>query len=489
MLRTEYVRSQPLKMEQHLKYRFILLCMLAATFSGAQTTIEYLLDQPVSDLPVYDSSGCRECIFIGVDFGSSTFRNLDVLKRFDGNSITAVEMVFSSFSRSESFDQVGLNRQRLFSLQKAAPELFDDESISWSMLRQTACHSLQESEKLFHGFVVHLAPGKSVRDREGKLMPLAASVAPFEKMPKKNLVTRDTIIREMSVTMRDERKRDCTPTGKYLPNDKQKARKGIRYDSKGKNRNPEKKCVVTHKYVYDTTFIAQKYQVNAATGKLIDRSMEVDRKRDTVVSDVMTRNWKAWKQEKLIIVQDVTGSMSDYLTQMLIWHEMYAAQGVNHYVFFNDGDNKPERKKLVGKTGGIYYVESSQLSDIQEMAQQASRAGRGGATPENNIEAILYAQKECPDCTSIVMIADNYAPVRDMELLPKVKLPVRIIVCGGNGEQVHSDYLSIAALSGGSVHTSRMDLELKGVYAKDYEMKVGGRRYKFDGKRFNHVKE
>jgi hypothetical protein len=463
---------------------FALLFVLPCFDATAQTTIESLLEQPVTDLPAYDTTRCKDCIFIRVTYGTSSFINLDVLKRFEGNNITEVEMVFSSFSRSEGFDQVGLNRQRLSSLQKAASELFDDMTIKWTVLRQTACKSLEESERLFHGFVVHITPGKSVRDRDGKLAPVAEAT----KMPSKlkpRLVTRDSVIREMSVSMRQTTKRDCELTGKYVPNDKKKARKGIRYDTKGRGRKPEKKCVVSHGYAYDTSFFDRKFKVDAATGRPIDRSLGIDRRGDTTVTDVMDRKWSEWKSEKIIVVQDVTGSMSSYLTQTLIWHELYAAKGVEHYLFFNDGDNKPDGKKILGKTGGIYYIASNRLSDIQETAHRASKAGSGGDGPENNVEALIAAQNKCTSCSSMVMIADNFASVKDMALLGELKKPVHIVVCGGNGEQVHSDYLSIAAVTGGSVHTVQLDMDLKGKAVEGFVLNVMGRAYIFSDGRFS----
>ena len=105
------------------------------------------------------------------------------------------------------------------------------------MMRQTACKSLEESERLFHGFVVHIVPGKSKRDSAGKLASVkdaASSSKPIAAKPR--VITHDTIIREMSVSLREDIKKDCKETGKYLPNKKKKAKKGIRYKTEGNGR-------------------------------------------------------------------------------------------------------------------------------------------------------------------------------------------------------------------------------------------------------------
>lgn len=455
----------------------------------AQISVEALLEQPVTDVPAFDTTKCKDCIFLRVPYGTSDFLNLDVLKRFEGNNIIQVDMVYSSFSRSEGFDQMKLNRQRLANLGAVAPELFDGEDVTWEMIRQTNCKSLEESERLFHGFVVHITPGKAIRDADGKLKP----VGPVEKKEPKaapKLVTRDSTIRVMNVTMRSNIKKDCVYTGKYYPNNKAKKRKGIRYASEGNGRKPEKKCKeIDLGYTYDTTYYDRIIKVNAKTGKPIDGALSVDRKSDVTVTEVMTRKWDAWKGEKVIVVQDVTGSMSSYLTQMLAWNEQSAAKGVDQYVFFNDGDNKAESKKVIGKIGGVYYLNSSRLIDIQETAQRAAKAGYGGDAPENNIEAAIFAQNKCPECTEIVMVADNYAAVKDISLIKQVKKPIRVVVCGGNGEVVHSDYLTIAAITGGSVHTSKLDLELAGNAVEGQTLIIGERKYRFTAGRFSLLKE
>ena len=52
---------------------------------------------------------------------------------------------------------------------------------------------------------------------------------------------------------------------------------------------------------------------------------------------------------------DVTGSMSAYTTQLLVLYKLNSLSNkINYFTFFNDGDNKSDRKKKIGHTGGIY---------------------------------------------------------------------------------------------------------------------------------------
>lgn len=182
---------------------------------------------------------------------------------------------------------------------------------------------------------------------------------------------------------------------------------------------------------------------------------------DFAVKESMDRNWGVWKQAETVVVQDVTASMSSYIPQILLWNEQYAADGVRHFVFFNDGDGKPENKKVIGKIGGLYYINSGKFNDIEQLAQQAISKGFSGTAAENNVEALIFAQKKCDKCKNMVMIADQYAPVKDMAFLKEVKLPVHIIICGAGSNSIISlDYLTIAAHTGGSIHTSSLDIDL-----------------------------
>jgi hypothetical protein len=52
--------------------------------------------------------------------------------------------------------------------------------------------------------------------------------------------------------------------------------------------------------------------------------------------------------------------------------------------------------------------------------------------PENNIEAILHGIKQNHRIKSVILIADNNATPRDLELLNKVRGPTRVILCGSS---------------------------------------------------------
>ena len=194
--------------------------------------------------------------------------------------------------------------------------------------------------------------------------------------------------------------------------------------------------------------------------------------RDSTILKVIDRHTE-WND--MAIVGDLTGSMTPYTVQILLWYKLSVLANesrTKNFTFFNDGDNTDGRKKM-GEVGGIYTKIAEDYEDIEELALKCMRAGNGGDTPENNIEALLSAIKDCPECGEFVMVADNYANPRDMKLASQVTKPARIIVCGG-GDAINPNYLQLARITGGSVHTLKEDLT-------DLTDKAEGSRFMFQG--------
>jgi len=196
------------------------------------------------------------------------------------------------------------------------------------------------------------------------------------------------------------------------------------------------------------------------------------------VSSVFSRN-KEWK-DKLIIV-DVTGSMTPYIAQYLLWLKLtFNEKEKQNYVFFNDGNGFKRRVKRIGSTGGMYYTGNN--LGYQHIINTISKAIINGncnyEVLENDIEAVLGGINKYPDSKNIVLIADNNAPPRDIALIKKLKVPVKVILCGTNNQPINKDYLDLAYQTKGSIHTIEDD------FKNIFEQKEGsvfeffGTRYK-----------
>lgn len=176
---------------------------------------------------------------------------------------------------------------------------------------------------------------------------------------------------------------------------------------------------------------------------------------DSTVINVLGRN-PDW--EKILVVADLTGSMSPYIAQLIVWLKLNMHQRpAQHFVFFNDGDRTPNFLKKIGQTGGIYDTKTASLDSVMSTAYKTMMNGYGGDEPENNIEATLHGIAKCSNCKDVVMIADNWATPRDLSLAKKLKKPIKIILCGTD-KGLNPKYLTLAWQTGGSVHTIENDI-------------------------------
>ncbi len=179
---------------------------------------------------------------------------------------------------------------------------------------------------------------------------------------------------------------------------------------------------------------------------------------NNIVFNVLKRNSK-WK--KTLIVADLTGSMYPFAQQVSTWLSLHFTRDSlrQSFVFFNDGDRKKDADKKVGVTGGTYFCTATNADQLIHAMNLCIRNGQGGDAPENVVEAILYGLKKTRNIENIILIADNWAKVRDINLIMKVKVPVRVLLCGvTEGMEIHPDYLNIAYKTKGSIHTIEADI-------------------------------
>jgi hypothetical protein len=200
--------------------------------------------------------------------------------------------------------------------------------------------------------------------------------------------------------------------------------------------------------------------------------------KDSTVLRVLSRN-SEWK--KMLVVADLTGSMSPYVAQLLIWYRLNTKEDlVRNWLFFNDGDFKSDEEKKVGETGGIYEVKTADFNEVLRLTYETMLNGNGGDAAENDLEAVLKGMQSCPECEDIVVIADNQSPVRDMELLSRIKKPVKIILCGSQAG-INAQFLNIARQTGGSVHTIEQDITRLLEMNEGEVFKVGKQTFRVEG--------
>jgi hypothetical protein len=194
----------------------------------------------------------------------------------------------------------------------------------------------------------------------------------------------------------------------------------------------------------------------AKTRDALEKDEQYFMKAGQEINAAMYRHRELWADK--VIVSDVTGSMYPYMDQLLLWHALAILPGEhNRYLFFNDGDGKATEEKIIGQTGGIYSCEERDIKAIMEVMKTTMQAGGGGETPENDIESLLAATRLIGEGDELILIADNYSDVRDLELLERLRIPVRIVLAGVD-QWINEDYLHLAYMTGGSIHTIEEDL-------------------------------
>lgn len=174
-----------------------------------------------------------------------------------------------------------------------------------------------------------------------------------------------------------------------------------------------------------------------------------------------------WKD--VVVVCDWTASMYHFATPVLLWHSQKNSQNdtssIQNFVFFNDGDDTPNNQKKIGSTGGIYATKTGSIDEALQMMEESKTAGTGGDFPENDIEALIYAQKNYPKAKALVLIADNMASVRDISLLGQFtesKTPVHILIARTEEiDLIRSEYWDIAIQTKGTIHTLEEDISLE----------------------------
>ncbi|CAA6828211.1 MAG: Unknown protein [uncultured Aureispira sp.] len=221
---------------------------------------------------------------------------------------------------------------------------------------------------------------------------------------------------------------------------------------------------------------------------LLEKDPAIFVKHQKLVLAVLNRLKGSWQNK--IVVTDITGSMSPYYQQVLIWHALNLIKGgETKYVFFNDGDNHPDGP--IGASGGLYHCQGKieDLNTIIATMQKGTRAGSGGMGPENDIEALLGAVAQRKKGEELILIADGLCKVRDIQLIQKLKIPVRIIICGGaysRRRAINSQYMRIARKTKGSVHTMEEDITNLGDLVNGGTVKLNGENYEFQDGEFIH---
>ncbi len=407
-----------------------LLLFFNSVIHAQLVSVDYLMGEKQSTVDVYQKPDKSvPAVILKMSFAEDSILNPQVAKTLKGKSIVEIHLVYTEYRQVTNFDQPELNRTRLEGLKRLAPQIFNATNIKWKFIAQTGCNNPEECQKFFHGFVIFFQQPSTKETAKKDADFLDANFKP-----------------EPVDTIYETKKKRVIVDHYYIPKSKWKQKKGIHYKKEGiwhrKRKNVYDTLIVHNKrIIYDYPF---KYYM---TNKKFFA--------DSTIFRILQRN--SWS--KMLMVTDATGSMTQYILQLLAWTAVDTnLKRLRTIVVFNDGDNKPDIAKQMGSTGGIYFIPPTSPEFVFKEIRKAMTKGNGGGDiPENDIEALMRSFENCKECAEAILIADNLSDCRDFPLLWKIKKPVHVILCGTK-DGVNTQYLEIARRTGGSVHTIEQDI-------------------------------
>ncbi|MBS1510391.1 MAG: hypothetical protein JST86_06110 [Bacteroidetes bacterium] len=445
----------------------VLLSFALVTARAQNVSIESILKLPeVKEnyyAPVQTGS---KAVYLPMHFGKSEFgiNQLAVINELKKAQVVRVDLVYSDYPSKMDFSP--LNRKRLESLYKILPGLFRNE-IEFRKIRQTAFNNKETASYLPHGFYIYYRP-------------LPDSIETVKELKRIDKLLHKTVRSDSLGAI-------CGEWGFYIdsidfhPLRKDFTRSVIRIST---SEGIKSKLITKEYYEYVENSDSVYYVLDMDEDRCNSwDGVERYESFENVVEQVFNR--QQW--DKAMIVADVTGSMYPYSAQLLTWLKLKMSDGLKrNFIFFNDGDDKADAEKIVGNTGGIHDICSAKYDEIENKLKEAMISGSGGDAPENNVEALLFAIKKCPSCDTVVMIADNWAPVKDIGLATSIKKPVKIILCGVY-DKINTDYLNLARKTKGSIHLMEQDIYELSLMREGEVIEIKGHKYKIEGGEFKEI--
>jgi len=401
--------------------------------------LDSLLASP-RKIPVYEEplthSVKQELIYF--EFASDEFESPELITYLQKTNILSVTYVFSSYKSNVGFDQNALNKKRLI---RFFNSFSINSDVDWDIIVQTGAESKEEASEFFHGFVIHYREATTKESIEKEIESFKETISNANLAIEKPKVE----------SLEEFKKRNPPPK-----NDEE-------YYWYVKKLNAHKKR------------IKQASKIDTSYSKVVS---------DTTVITVLERN-SNWKN--MLVVCDLTVSMSPYVSQLMVWFKLNTEKKrIKYFTFFNDGNTTTDYKKEIGRTGGIYYSKADSFDYVLEIADSCMRNTNGGDTQENDVEALIKGMAQFDNYKEVVLVADNWSNMRDYELITELDKPIRVILCG-TSNSLRVQYLNLARVSSGSIHTIEKDYKGFSKYKEGEELIIGHQIFKVFNDRFVQI--
>lgn len=459
-----------------------LLFFISTSYSQVKFSPELLEDPKMNGsmvsammktvvVPKYADTS-KNCIYLKFGFQSSKFTNeVDWLAIKDEIEPYRIDLVYSKYPIKDGFynEIYSLLFARMKSLFEMDPYL-NDATFEWNKVLQTNCINNEQVSTLFHGVAIWYRPA----NKEAEIDP--KKELEFEQNLESKVVNSSNgkpgveTVRIAKTSDFEQKEKDPDQGTLEEISDAVKNIKSFSFipDSLVKtlsNKPLDQQITTLQKYLEeDITNDPESSLKNATKEEILMYKKEVENfllkfpAKDNVVQAVLDRH-PEWKNA--IVINDWTGSMYGYGAQVLLWHVTnFQKSGITSITLFNDGDNKTNFDKKIAETGGIYSESPDNVLTLEKTFNYVMLKGMGGDGPENNIEAILKAMETTPFHSEIILIADNNACIRDLELVEFITEPVKVIVCGYDPKfGINPDLVYLAKKTNGGLFTLTDDIE------------------------------
>jgi len=196
------------------------------------------------------------------------------------------------------------------------------------------------------------------------------------------------------------------------------------------------------------------------------------------IKAIFHRNKDEWKQKR--IIANIDCSMYQYIDELMVWNYSNPSEQANNKYWLFNGFNYQSEEHEGHSRRGIFHVPNNNVQGFFNTIDKIVNFSCRGSRLENVVEAlILGAEGKTPE-EDLLFIADNYSDVSDLEKLKDLTVPVHVLLTQSN-YGVNENYLEIAYQSGGSIHTTDVDIkaeQLKNLKNGD-QLKIGKFAYRF----------
>ena len=386
-----------------LRLSVILVFLLSYSWNwGFTQNFIPVADIETVEVSAYPYQETPQRVYLEVPYAKADLQQPEKYDVSQSKWVRGVDLVFTKYPADFTrwlTDYDWLLNRRLENLSRLDSSLLSRRDIRWRFVLQTQCKTEEEAISMFHGFVIHIRP-----EEEPVVVveePMRA-IEPERPMPSQRITELRTEEPDMDELA---------------------------------------EIVYGESPLSDSTFY-----------------------------DVLARHHD-WNN--MLVVMDWTASMYENGASTMRWfRDQLPKKRIKHLVFFNDGNNKHYSRKLIGRTGGIYHARPDSIDDVLLTMLKVKKAGLGGDAPENDLEALLVGTSKLRGYKEVILIPDAETSIRDIKLLSKLRLPVKILLFRPirdpsssreffkrkRGRYIHPHYLTLASITGGSIHTNKSDI-------------------------------